>query len=275
MGACSRESTDSNLQGGSGSQGGPREGSGPPSVVSAGGCKGARSAAAGNANVTSTSSHTANQATVSCSPSQFTSRRPSSSIVTATAAPAGDSSLAQSALTVASAAGVEALPLSSSAPPAATALTAGEPTATGTEHTPAAGSDVSGSPAASTACEAGARPREATDVSERSAEADGREDVGVDGSEADTGAGLGAAVPLVVVRGGSSGGERGTSEPEGAAPAPATKAEVEAQVPEAPALRKRDLLRRKFDEEISEPWVQCDRCNSWVHQVTILCQCIL
>lgn len=29
---------------------------------------------------------------------------------------------------------------------------------------------------------------------------------------------------------------------------------------------KRDLLRRKFDDEISEPWVQCDRCNRWVHQ---------
>ena len=39
---------------------------------------------------------------------------------------------------------------------------------------------------------------------------------------------------------------------------------------EVKAPLKRDLLRRKFDEEISEPWVQCDRCNSWVHQVSRL-----
>ncbi|CAN0464517.1 unnamed protein product, partial [Discosporangium mesarthrocarpum] len=33
---------------------------------------------------------------------------------------------------------------------------------------------------------------------------------------------------------------------------------------------KRDLLRRKYEEDISEPWVQCDRCNAWVHQVCAL-----
>lgn len=46
--------------------------------------------------------------------------------------------------------------------------------------------------------------------------------------------------------------------------------ESEGEVVAAEGVRaplKRDLLRRKFDEEISEPWVQCDRCNSWVHQV--------
>ncbi len=30
---------------------------------------------------------------------------------------------------------------------------------------------------------------------------------------------------------------------------------------------KTELLRRRFDYEVSEPWVQCDRCESWLHQV--------
>ncbi len=33
---------------------------------------------------------------------------------------------------------------------------------------------------------------------------------------------------------------------------------------------KAELLRRRFDCEVSEPWVQCDRCESWLHQVCTL-----
>ncbi len=33
---------------------------------------------------------------------------------------------------------------------------------------------------------------------------------------------------------------------------------------------KTELLRRRFDCEVSEPWVQCDRCESWLHQVCAL-----
>jgi len=29
---------------------------------------------------------------------------------------------------------------------------------------------------------------------------------------------------------------------------------------------KRDLLRRCYDEDIPEPWVQCDACELWFHQ---------
>ena len=35
-------------------------------------------------------------------------------------------------------------------------------------------------------------------------------------------------------------------------------------------LMKKDLLRRRSDEEVAEPWVQCDTCSSWVHQVCSL-----
>ncbi|CAM9233171.1 unnamed protein product, partial [Phaeothamnion confervicola] len=40
--------------------------------------------------------------------------------------------------------------------------------------------------------------------------------------------------------------------------------------PRKAGLRKKNLLRRRFDEEISEAWVQCDGCHGWVHQI---CAC--
>jgi hypothetical protein len=40
-----------------------------------------------------------------------------------------------------------------------------------------------------------------------------------------------------------------------------------AEYTDRPSVLKRHLLRCKSDEEVAEPWVSCDACGKWIHQI--------
>lgn len=54
------------------------------------------------------------------------------------------------------------------------------------------------------------------------------------------------------------------------APAPGDEQQQQQQQPTLATVPKNTLIKGKFLDQLTEPWVQCDKCSGWVHQICVL-----